>query len=314
MSATSGDEVTFEFKYLDACPECRSTRIRPFAYSISPGATHCAQSRCRECTLVFANPQLLPRSLSKYYGSSYWESHWTHQLTTDSAKAEADVAIQRPEAARIAALAKGGRLLEIGSGSGALLAALRERGFEVHGLEPSRAAAERSRVCYGLTDVTTGTVDEVELPVAAFDVIVAWHVIEHVTDLGEFLRTVRRALRPGGLFYLGTETYENAGYAAVWLSEVLRLRPAPFATSCDHTFAFTKRTLSAALERGGFAVEMLECYQPSWGEKMSTMSFRNPLGRAWFYALHATNRAFDTGPLVRAACRAPSRSSGEPAA
>jgi hypothetical protein len=28
MSATSGDDVTFEFKYLDACPECRSTRIR----------------------------------------------------------------------------------------------------------------------------------------------------------------------------------------------------------------------------------------------------------------------------------------------
>lgn len=294
---------TFEVRYLSVCPICRSGRIRPFAYSVEPGAPHCAQSRCQDCTLVFSNPQCTDRSLSEYYGSSYWETHWSEQLSTDSTKAEHDVAVQRPEARRIAELAGKGRLLEIGSGSGSLLAALKELGFDVYGLEPSKAAIERAKACYALEDIRRGTVGDVRFEPGLFDVVVAWHVIEHVTDLGAFLGWIRDVLRPGGLFYLGTENYENAGYAAAWAFQFARLRPPPFATSGDHTFAFTRRTLSDALVRAGFRVEMLECYQPDWAEKMRTMSFRNPIGKAWFFAQHAANRAASTGPLVRLAAR-----------
>lgn len=300
---------TFEMRYLRTCPACGSARFVPFGYSIVSDAPHCAQSRCLDCAIVFSNPQCTPRSLAAYYGEHYWETHWSAQLSVDLDKARSDLEAQRPEADRIHAALPAGRILEIGSGSGALLAALRERGFDVYGVEPSKAAAERSRLCYGLERVAVGTL---ETPAAEgglspdlgpFDGIVAWHVIEHVTDLSAFLTQIHARLKPGGLLWIGTETYENAGYGAAWLGQVLRGRPPPFATSGDHTFAFTAKTLAESLRRGGFDVESVESYQDSWREKSKHMRFRNPLGLGWFLAQHSVNAAFRTGPFLRAAAR-----------
>lgn len=303
---------TFEMRYLRACPACGATGFVPFGYSISEGAPHCAQSRCLDCDVVFSNPQCTPKSLAQYYGDSYWETHWAEHISLDSDTARADLDSQRAEAGRIhAAQPGGGRLLEIGSGSGALLAALRERGFDVYGIEPSKAAAERSRACYGLEHIAVGTLETpaseggLAEDLGAFDVIVAWHVIEHVTDLNAFLSQIRARLKPGGLLWIGTENYRNAGYGAAWLGQFLRGRPPPFATSGDHTFAFTSETLAAALRRGGFEVAGVESYQDPWAEKRKLMRFRNPLGFAWFLAQHSVNSSLRTGPFLRAYARHP---------
>lgn len=90
-----------------------------------------------------------------------------------------------------------GRLLDIGCGSGVQLAALREFGWDVVGLEIDPAAAASARRTYDL--------DVIEVPVAEaanylepVDVITMNHVIEHVPDPEQLLRDCARLLRPGG--------------------------------------------------------------------------------------------------------------------
>ncbi|KAF0242071.1 MAG: methyltransferase family, partial [Planctomycetota bacterium] len=81
----------------------------------------------------------------------------------------------------------GGRLLDVGCGSGTLLRAMRDLGWSVQGLEPDAEAARVAREAHGL-DVRVGTLDGPEFRDAPFDAITAHHVIEHVADPIAFLR------------------------------------------------------------------------------------------------------------------------------
>src|ERR671934_681452 len=89
-----------------------------------------------------------------------------------------------------------GRLLDVGCGHGLLLDEARRRGFEVVGLELSRAAARHARETLGL--------EVVEQPVEAFvdldgfDVVVLADVLEHLDDPVAAVDRCAGLLRPGG--------------------------------------------------------------------------------------------------------------------
>src|SRR5205085_11992540 len=74
----------------------------------------------------------------------------------------------------------GERLLEIGSGNGAMLKKMRKRGWDVTGIEfdPACVAQAQARGlnCYGRD------LRELALPAESFDAIYMGHVIEHLQD------------------------------------------------------------------------------------------------------------------------------------
>lgn len=94
-------------------------------------------------------------------------------------------------------LEAGAKILDLGCGSGAWLAFLQERGFEVYGLDPSPAAVDAAQK-RGLARVTLGFLDEGRLPEKTFDMITAIHCLEHVEHPRKFLREASRLLKPGG--------------------------------------------------------------------------------------------------------------------
>src|SRR5881396_1199775 len=97
------------------------------------------------------------------------------------------------------------RLLELGCGTGNVLAALAEFG-EAVGMEthPDLAAAARAA---GL-DVRTGRLpDDLVVPPGWADAVLLLDVIEHLDDDVAALETARRALRPGGLLVITVPAY-----------------------------------------------------------------------------------------------------------
>jgi SAM-dependent methyltransferase len=100
---------------------------------------------------------------------------------------------------------------EIGFGSGRLLRRFLDDGATVTGVDRGQLGIDvdpRLRRCGRLVD---GDVETADLPGAAFDLVYAVHVVEHVTDPGTVLRRAYDLLRPGGLLYLLTPTADSAG-------------------------------------------------------------------------------------------------------
>ena len=105
----------------------------------------------------------------------------------------------------------GGRLLEIGCGSGAFLARMRSLGWNVFGIEPDPAAVAWGQQTHKL-DVTCGTWEQMRFPADFFDVITMNHVIEHVHDPVGLLTECQRILRPGGNVVLTTPNADSWGH------------------------------------------------------------------------------------------------------
>jgi 2-polyprenyl-3-methyl-5-hydroxy-6-metoxy-1,4-benzoquinol methylase len=110
----------------------------------------------------------------------------------------------------------GGRLLDVGCGSGELLVRMRDLGWKVAGVELDARAARVARARSGAT--VAGSL--VELDAAAFDAVVLDHVLEHLPDARSTLGACARVLRPGGRLAIATPNPASAGrarFGASWL-------------------------------------------------------------------------------------------------
>lgn len=125
-----------------------------------------------------------------------------------------------------------GAIIDVGGGNGCVSAALRRAGHDVVLVEPGSGAGHAVR--RGLPAVIQARFEDVGFPPGSVAAIGAFDVVEHIQDDLAFLRMVRQALKPGGVFYstvpahslLWSEADEIAGhfrrYSRSTLSSVLR--------------------------------------------------------------------------------------------
>ena len=88
------------------------------------------------------------------------------------------------------------RVLEVGAGRGRLLAALARRGVDATGIEPSRTLWTAARQ-HGVTIVNT-SLEEAEVPRGSRDLVILWHVLEHLDRPALALERIRPWLAEGG--------------------------------------------------------------------------------------------------------------------
>lgn len=158
---------------------------------------------------------------------------------------------------------RGGKLLDVGAGVGALLTAAGKRGFEVKGVEISPWASAFAREEKGL-DVFTGTLAAARFEPETFDVAVLNHVLEHAEAPLELLEGLRRVLKKDGLLVVGVPNIGSimaAAQGSGWTS----LKPE------EHIWHFTPETLMSLLARAGFETVFFEAKENhravSWGPR-----------------------------------------------
>jgi SAM-dependent methyltransferase len=106
---------------------------------------------------------------------------------------------------------RGGELLDIGCGTGNFLAAARDAGYDVTGIELDRNAARFAKERLGLQRVLPLTISEFAEQHAEerFDVVTFFEVLEHQAAPVEFLQKVRACVRPGGAIALSVPNRER---------------------------------------------------------------------------------------------------------
>jgi len=142
----------------------------------------------------------------------------------------------------------GRRLLEVGCGTGDLLAGVAALGWQVTGVDfdPQAVAVARSR---GL-DVREGDLPGQAFADGAFAAVTMFHVIEHVPDPRALLVECRRVLAPDGALVVATPNPAGRGHARFGRSW-LGLDPP------RHLHLFPPALLAAEVERAGFRVQRL---------------------------------------------------------
>jgi 2-polyprenyl-3-methyl-5-hydroxy-6-metoxy-1,4-benzoquinol methylase len=97
------------------------------------------------------------------------------------------------------------RILEIGVGSGWLQIYCRKQRLNIEGLEISpqliEVAREFGRRYETELDLSVGNIEDSDIGVDKYDVIVASSVFEHVEDWQKGVQKILKALKPGGVFY-----------------------------------------------------------------------------------------------------------------
>ena len=143
-------------------------------------------------------------------------------------------------------LREGLRVLEIGSGRGALLAELRRRGSDAVGIEPNPSLAIDAVRRDPPLPVARMSGDRLGFRDASFDLVLSFDVFEHIADSDGHLAEVRRVLRPGGIYALQTPNkWTNSVF------ETIRWRSLT-AWKQDHCALHSFAELRKRLEAHGF--------------------------------------------------------------
>ncbi len=201
--------------------------------------------RCTSCGSVYADPQPTDAELDAAYAASYGPYRESPTLLERLGEP-----LGRREAARFAALAGGGTLVDVGCGGGAMLRRFQAVGWEgdLRGIEMSPDVAGRTAARLGIA-VEVAAIEAVALPPAGADAIVLRHVIEHVREPLDVLGRLRDGLRPGGHIYVATP--DRRALAERVFGRYWHGYDPP-----RHLYAFTRDGVRQLLARAGF--ELIE--------------------------------------------------------
>ena len=163
--------------------------------------------------------------------------------------APADFALRRDFL--LAHVSAGASVLDVGCGEGAFASELARAGLSVVGVDVAEEPLRRARAREpGLELRLIDGDGPWELPDAAFDVVWAGEVIEHVADTAAWLSEVRRVLRSGGSLLLSTPSHGALTRLRLALSA--RAWDEHFDTLGDHLRFYTRSSLSRLIREFGF--------------------------------------------------------------
>lgn len=219
---------------LPLCPACDGVAVDPVpGWPLKKGEVNA----CRTCGLLFIHPQPPIEDLEAYYTDGGWLAK--HPEPTDE---KARRKTKRGAPAFLAVLDRFfparaperlSRVLDFGCGTGAWLNSFQDHGWETYGIEPSTSLAfNRHR---RLAEVPSDPI---------FDLVIAYHVLEHLPRPLDTLKQLAGCLRPEGFCLLSVPRLDTL---PEYKDHAYCLNPR------NHIVAFTEACLRGLLSRAGLS-------------------------------------------------------------
>jgi SAM-dependent methyltransferase len=201
--------------------------------------------KCLSCQFIYLNPRPTEESLFRFY---------QHYLPEEGPSIQAWQKMMHPVFKRAATLIqqskRKGNLLDVGAGFGFFLSEMKNRGWEVMGVEISQKAMDYMRDVLKL-EIHLGPLERIGFPENHFDVVTSFYVIEHLLNPMSFLQECHRILKPGGVLLLRYPHTTPIKNVLRFFRVENRLYDLP-----AHLSDFSPRIIQRCLEKMGFG----ECH------------------------------------------------------
>lgn len=231
------------------CPVCNSTQINPLLtvkdHSVSGEAFVVWQ--CSNCTLRFTQDVPDEDSIGPYYQSQEYISH------SNTDKGLLNKLYQRVRKLTLEQKAKliihytkeKGKILDVGAGIGAFLWTIKQKGWEVKGIEPDEGARKKAVELFQLSLEQPPVL--FTLPQANYDAITLWHVLEHVHQLHAYVEQLKGLLTAEGKIFIAVPNYTSGdatAYKTFWAAyDVPR-----------HLYHFTPKAMETLAQAHGLRI------------------------------------------------------------
>lgn len=215
--------------------------------------------KCKECGFIYVNPRLSERDTLKGYSgrASFSREFGATSYIIDAEGLKRQIIKKTPYFDRtwrniVNQGIIGGRLLDVGCGSGAFLKYAFAKGFDVYGQDVAQKAPIDDQDLN--FPIFIGELSDAPWPEGYFDVIVNRAVLEHLWDPLKELLVIGRLLKPGGIL----ACVEIPNYRSL---SILLNRSSFFVNHPPgHLNYFTPYTLRKFAERWGFQVLALKSH------------------------------------------------------
>ncbi|MBI5815777.1 MAG: class I SAM-dependent methyltransferase [Nitrospinae bacterium] len=196
--------------------------------------------KCDECGHVFTDGYFTKEALEIIFRK-------TQSFQTPGSATAEGRSVWGPVVSMISAMRGwnySGSWLDVGFGSGALVAAAVEFGYQAAGIDlREQSVSAMATMGYEVYAASLGQIGQAE----SFDVMSMADVLEHTPFPGDELKHANRLLKPGGHLFVSTPNME----CVVWkLWDMANNNP--YWREMEHCHNFSRESLYALLRRNGF--------------------------------------------------------------
>jgi len=263
------------------CPLCGKNNYKPYLTNVKElyggSDNFFTIVKCCDCQMVFTNPRPTKDTIGYFYPDS--AGYYQPRLRSDKDNSIKEKIIRtvlsnyygyefespfdgfsafflkmlfsrKLAVAHIPRFVAGGRLLDIGCSWGSYAFRMARYGWEVHGIEINKKAAEYAKNTLGLNNIFNGFFDEYKCSEDFFDVVHMSMALEHIHEPAECLNRVYKILKKGGQLIISVP--DISGFEARIYGRYAHMLHVP-----QHLNHFSPATIKSMLNKIGFTVEKI---------------------------------------------------------
>ncbi len=198
--------------------------------------------QCKNCGFVYVNPGPTEEFLKEHY-QNYLPCNqkeidrWQYMMSNVFRKSLSII--------KKYSKFKQNKLLDIGCGHGFFLQEIKKQGCDGYGIDLSEKAVDYAKK--NDLNVTNSTLFDSKFKDAEFDIVTMFYVLEHIINPADYLKEVKRILKPNGLLLIRVPDTTPIVKLLKVFNISNKLYDAP-----SHLSDFSPRTIRAMLKKVGF--------------------------------------------------------------
>lgn len=164
--------------------------------------------KCYNCEHVQLTPIPSRKEDALFYDNNLQEKNLKQSFSLKDHRKKSRIDTERRTDLVSHLCKKTDKILEIGSGHGFFLERMRKAGYDITGLEVSK---ERRKISKKVTKVKILDINLMDknLDIGKFDIIVFFHVLEHISDSISFLKNLKKLLKKNGKIVIEVPNFDD---------------------------------------------------------------------------------------------------------